>query len=72
MQLTLELTPTQGALPKALSPRGAARKGDYLQKTARDLLVSAMRRESRLRRISWDEVATVALTEAVEKRKQQA
>ena len=71
MEILLSLSPTEGALLKALCPRGTARKGNYVEATARDLLTSAMKHESRLRKIDSGQVFALALAEAVEKRKQQ-
>jgi hypothetical protein len=70
MQITLELSKVESALLRALAPRGNARKGDYLQAYARELFTSAMKRESRLRRIGWDQVGAIALTEAAKARKE--
>ena len=72
MQITLELTPTQGALLKALSPRGAAAKtANPLESTALRILAEGMQREGIQRRISWDRAGVLALCEAADKRRKE-
>ena len=71
MQITLKLTPTQAALLRALAPRGAAvRSENRLEDTAMRILTDGMKREGRQRRIGWDQVGTLALTEAAKARKE--
>jgi hypothetical protein len=71
MQITLELSKVEGALLHALAPRGNARKGDnYMETTAKNLLLAGMQREAKLRRITGDQIGVTALVEAVERRKQ--
>jgi hypothetical protein len=70
MQITLELTPTQEGLLKALAPRGAAKTADSLERTALRILADGMTREARMRRITLDQVGAVALVEAAERRRE--
>jgi hypothetical protein len=71
MRITLELTPPQAALLKALAPRGAAAKtANPLENTALRILAEGMQREGMQRRISWDQIGARALTEAVKARKE--
>ena len=71
MQITLELTPTQGALLKALSPRGAAVKtATPLEGTALRILADGMQREARLRRVTSSQVDVAALTQAAQRRRE--
>jgi hypothetical protein len=66
--MKIALEPVEANLLRCLSPRGNARKSDYLETTARDLLVSSMKREARLRRITLNQVGVIALTEAARRK----
>ena len=67
MQLTLELTPTQGALLRALAPRGAAKTVNSLEKTALQILADGMQREIKMRRIDAGQIFAVAIDEAMQR-----
>jgi hypothetical protein len=69
MKIALELSAVDANLLRCLAPRGNARKDGYMETTAKNLLVSAMRKEARLRRVTSSQVDVAALTEAVERRK---
>jgi hypothetical protein len=70
MEITLQLTPPQAALLKALSPRGNAVKSDTpMEDTALRLLTGAMTREATMRRINTQTVLGVALVDAVNRRR---
>ena len=71
MQLSLQLSPTQLALLKALAPRGAAVKtANPLEGTALRILADGMTREAKMRRISLDRVGAIALVDAAKRRKE--
>jgi len=70
MQITLDLNPVEASLLRCLAPRGNARKDNYLETTAQNLLVTAIKREARSRRVSSEQALGVALVETVERRKQ--
>ncbi|MBV9390945.1 MAG: hypothetical protein JOY96_03535 [Verrucomicrobia bacterium] len=53
MQISLELSKVEVGLLRALCPRGNARKdGNYMETTAKNLLLAGMQREAKLRRIT--------------------
>jgi hypothetical protein len=71
MRITLELTPPQAALLKALAPRGNAVKSSTpMEDTALKLLTGAMTPEATMRRINTDAVLDVALVEAAKRRRE--
>jgi hypothetical protein len=59
------------AIPKIVEKRpGALFVREHVRHTAVRILTEAMKREGRQRRIGWDQVGTLALTEAAKARKE--